>query len=160
MKIDAKDPAQSEQWLCDGKSIYRFDYRRKVVAEHVMPPESRGKGIDDCPLPFVFGIDAKELKRRYLMRIITPPGVKNEVWLEAVPRLQLQAAEFSKVEVILQIAGPTKSLFLYAIQVYSPDGKDRVVYQLHDPTTNSALFCYQLLARPLVDGLDSPGLVG
>ena len=71
------------------------------------------------------------------MRIITPPGVKNEVWLEAVPRLQLQAAEFSKVEVILQIAGPTKSLFLYAIQVYSPDGKDRVVYQLHDPTTNS-----------------------
>ena len=73
MKIEAKDPKQSEQWLCDGKSIYQFDYPEKLVTEYVMPPELQGKGIGDGPLPFVFGVEAQKLKQRYFMRIITPP---------------------------------------------------------------------------------------
>ena len=76
MKIEAKDPTQSEQWLCDGKSIYQFDYTQKLVTEYVMPPEMQGKGIGDGPLPFVFGVEAQKLKQRYFMRIITPPDVK------------------------------------------------------------------------------------
>ena len=136
MKIEAKDPTQSEQWLCDGKSIFQFDYPRKLVTEFVMPPELQGKGIGDGPLPFVFGIEAEKLKQRYFMRIITPPNVQNEVWMEAYPRYQQQAAEFSKVQVILQISGPTKALLPYAIQIYSPNGKDRIVYQLHNPSIN------------------------
>ena len=136
MKIEAKDPAQSEQWLCDGKSIYQFDYPRKLVTEYVMPPELQGRGIGDGPLPFVFGVEAQKLKQRYFMRIITPPNVQNEVWLEAYPRYQQQAAEFSKVQVILQIAGETRSLLPYAIQIFSPNGKDRTVYQLQTPSIN------------------------
>ena len=143
MKIEAKDPEQSEQWLCDGKSIYQFDYPKELVTEFVMPPELQGKGIGDGPLPFVFGVEAQKLKQRYFMRIITPPDVQNEVWLEAFPRYQQQAAEFSKVQVILQIAGPTKALLPYAIQIYSPNGKDRTVYQLQNPEIN-----------PPVSGLD------
>ena len=73
MKIDAKDPVQSEQWVCDGKSIFQFDYKQRVVTEFVMPPELQGKGIGDGPLPFVFGVEAQKLKQRYFMRIITPP---------------------------------------------------------------------------------------
>ncbi len=136
MKIDAKDPNKSEQWLCDGKSIYQFDYKQHVVTEYLLPPELQGKGIGDGPLPFVFGVEAARLKQRYFMRIITPPNVQNEVWLEAYPRHQEQAAEFSKVQVILQIAGPTKALVPYAIQIFSPNGKDRKVYQLQDPKIN------------------------
>jgi len=136
MKIEAKDPKKSEQWLCDGKSIFQFDYTEKLVTEFVMPLELQGKGIGDGPLPFVFGIEAQKLKQRYFMRIITPPNVQNEVLLEAFPRYQQQATEFSRVQVILQIAGPTKSLLPYAIQMFSPNGKDRTVYQLQDPTIN------------------------
>jgi len=136
MKIDAKDPKQSEQWLCDGKSIYQFNYTEKLVTEFVMPPELQGKGIGDGPLPFVFGVEAQKLKQRYFMRIITPPNVQNEVWLEAFPRYQQQAAEFSKVQVILQVSAPTKALLPYAIQIYSPNGKDRTVYQLQNPSIN------------------------
>ncbi|MGO9110574.1 MAG: hypothetical protein ACLP9L_15230 [Thermoguttaceae bacterium] len=136
MKVEAKDPTQSEQWLCDGKSIFQFDYKQRVVTEYVMPPELQGKGIGDGPLPFVFGVEAQKLKDRYFMRIITPPDVHNEVWMEAYPRYQQQAAEFSKVQVILQISGPTKALLPYAIQMYSPNGKDRTVYQLQDPSIN------------------------
>jgi TIGR03009 family protein len=140
MLLKAKDPNQCEQWLCDGKSIFQFDYPRKRVTEYVMPPELQGKGIGDGPLPFVFGIEAEKLKQRYFMRIITPPNVQNAVWLEAYPRYQQQAAEFSKVEVILQITGTTRSLLPYAIQIYAPNGKDRVVYQLQDPKINPRIF--------------------
>ncbi len=107
-----------------------------MVTEYLLPPELQGKGIGDGPLPFVFGVEAEKLKQRYFMRIITPPNVQNEVWLEAYPRYQQQAAEFSKVQVILQIAGPTKALVPYAIQIFSPNGKDRKVYQLQDPKIN------------------------
>ena len=136
MKIEAKDPAQSEQWVCDGKSIFHFDYPGKVVTEYVMPPELQGKSIGDGPLPFVFGIEAEKLKQRYFMRIITPPDVQNQVWLEAYPRYQQQATEFSKVQVILQISDSVKSLLPFAIKIYSPNGKDRTVYQLQTPLIN------------------------
>ena len=139
MKIVAKDPAQSEQWLCDGKSIYQFDYSKRLVTEFVMPPELQGKGIGDGPLPFVFGVEAQKLKQRYFMRIITPRDVHNEVWLEAFPRYQQQRTEFSKVQVILQVSGPTKALLPYAIQIYSPNGKDHTVYQLQNPSINPGI---------------------
>ena len=70
------------------------------------------------------------------MRIITPPDVHNAVLLEAYPRYQKQAADFSKVQVILQLSGPEKVLLPFAIQMFLPGGKDRHVYQLQDPKIN------------------------
>lgn len=136
MYVKAKDPKQSEQWLCDGKSVFHWDYANSVVTEYIMPREMQGKGIGDGPLPFVFGIEALKLKQRYFMRIITPPNVQNEVWLEAYPKFQADAANYKKVEVILQIVGDTRVFFPYAIQIYSPNGKDRIVYQLQEPRIN------------------------
>ena len=136
MWVKAKDHKQSEQWLCDGKSVFHWDYTNSVVTEYIMPPEMQGKGIGDGPLPFVFGIEAQKLKQRYFMRIITPPNVQNEVWLEAFPRLQQDAANYYKVEVILQIVGESHALFPYAIQIYAPNEKDRIVYQLQSPEIN------------------------
>ncbi len=142
MKVEAKDAKQSEQWLCDGKSVFQWDYATKTVHEWIMPPDMQGKGIGDGPLPFVFGIEAQRLKQRYYMRIITPLNVQqSEVWLEAYPKFQRDAVNYSKVEVILQLGGAAHTLFPYAIQVYAPNAtsngnKDRIVYQLQDPKIN------------------------
>jgi TIGR03009 family protein len=133
---DSNHPDASEQWLCDGRSVFQWDYKEKIVHEWLMPPELQGKGIGDGPLPFVFGIEAQKLKQRYWMHIITPPDVQNQVWLEAYPKWQPDATNYSKVEVILQIVGDTHTLFPYAIQIYSPNGKDRIVYQLQNPIIN------------------------
>src|SRR5208337_2369977 len=108
----------------------------KFVTEYVMPPELQGRGIGDGPLPFVFGVEAEKLKQRYFMRIITPRDAQNEVWLEAYPRYQQQAAEFWKVEVILKISNTNRALLPFAIQVFSPNRKDRTVYQLQNPSIN------------------------
>jgi TIGR03009 family protein len=136
MKIDAKDPKQSEQWLCDGKSVFQWNYSQNEVTEWMLPPEMQGKGIGEGPLPFVFGIEAQRLKQRYFMRLITPPNVQNEVWLEAYPKFQHDAANYHKVEVILQKVGSAQTLFPFAIQIYAPNGGDRTVYQLRDPEIN------------------------
>ncbi len=120
-----------EHWVCNGESIYEYRHSEKQLRETRLPPEMRGKAISDGPLPFVFGAKADTLKKRYWMRIITPPEVRDQVWLEALPRYQADAANFSKVELILQ----ARDLMPFAIQIYKPGGSDRDVYQF-DPRTN------------------------
>lgn len=120
-----------EHWVCNGTSIYQFRHVEKQLCETKLPPEMQGKAISDGPLPFVFGAKAETLKKRYWMRIITPQNVQGQIWLEARPRFQADAANFSKVELILL----ARDLMPFAIQIYKPGGKDRDVYQF-DPATN------------------------
>jgi TIGR03009 family protein len=120
-----------EHWVCNGESIYEFRHTERQLRETKLPPEMRGKAISDGPLPFVFGAKADTLKRRYWMRLITPPDVRDQIWLEALPRYQVDAANFSKVELILQ----ARDLMPFAIQIHKPGGQDRDVYQF-DPNTN------------------------
>ena len=120
-----------EHWVCNGESIYEFRHTDRQLRETKLPPEMRGKAISDGPLPFVFGAKAETLKRRYWMRLITPADTKDQFWLEALPRFQADAANFSKVELILQ----ARDLMPFAIQIYKPGGQDRDVYQF-DPRTN------------------------
>jgi TIGR03009 family protein len=120
-----------EHWVCNGESIYEFRHTERQLRETKLPAEMRGKAISDGPLPFVFGAKADTLKKRYWMRLITPADVRDQVWLEALPRYQADAANFSKVELILQ----ARDLMPFAIQVHKPGGQDRDVYQF-DPRTN------------------------
>ena len=120
-----------EHWVCSGTSIYEFRHSERQLRETRLPPEMRGKAISDGPLPFVFGAKAETLKKRYSMRIITPPGVTDQVWLEALPRYQADAANFSKVELILQ----TRDLMPFAIRIFKPGGQDHDVFQF-DPKTS------------------------
>ena len=120
-----------EHWVCNGTSIYEFRHSERQLRETRLPPEMQGKAISDGPLPFVFGAKADTLRKRYTMRIITPPGVNDQIWLEALPRMQADAANFSKVELILQ----ARDLMPFAMQIYKPGGQDRDVYQF-DPRTS------------------------
>jgi TIGR03009 family protein len=121
----------AEHWVCNGTSIYEFRHAERQLRETKLPPEMQGKAISEGPLPFVFGAKAETLKKRYAMRIITPPGVTDQVWLEALPRFQADAANFSKVELILQ----ARDLMPFAIQIYKPGGQDRDAYQFDTKTS-------------------------
>ena len=130
-RYEVRSGEAGEHWVCNGTSIYEFRHTERQLRETKLPPEMQGKAISDGPLPFVFGAKADTLRKRYAMRIITPPGVTDQVWLEALPRFQADAANFSKVELILQARG----LMPFAIQIYKPGGQDRDVYQF-DPKTS------------------------
>jgi len=126
---------QPEHWVCDGKAIFEYDSKKKQLIERPLPPELQGKAISDGPLPFIFGAETGKLKQRYFMRITTPAGAKEQVWLEAYPRYQKDAANFSKAELIFN----AKTLDPYAIQIYLPSGKNRTVYQFYNLSINDPL---------------------
>jgi TIGR03009 family protein len=138
IRIDGKQPMH---WICDGRSIYSYEYatgkgEKNKVREYPLPPELQGKGIADGPLPFVFGTEAQKLKQRYFLRLITPRDVQGEIWLEARPRLQRDAADFSKAELILKADGMQP----FAVQLYDPNPKDRTVYQFDKVIINRRPF--------------------
>jgi len=138
-----KNKAEPEEyWTCDGKSTFQVDSKQKLVIETPIPPEMQGKAISDGPLPFVFGAKADVLKNRYFMRITTPPNVaKDQIWLEAFPKWQKDAANFAWVELILA----KSSKVPYAIQIYSPGNSpledhaklSRTMIRLDEPAVNS-----------------------
>ncbi|HTQ40060.1 MAG TPA: hypothetical protein VMJ32_13630 [Pirellulales bacterium] len=130
----------TEWWTCNGKSMFEVTVRdnQTLVVEKPLPPEMQGKAITEGPLPFVFGARAETLKTRYYLRMITPAAAaKTDVWLEAYPKLQKDAANFSHVTLILSKADlqPT------AIQIFNPGANTqnpaRTVIQLENPSINN-----------------------
>ena len=95
MLLEQRPGDTGEHWVCNGTSIYEFRHGDRQLRETKLPPELRGKAISDGPLPFVFGAKADTLKKRYFMRLVTPPGVTDQIWLESLPRFQADAANFA-----------------------------------------------------------------
>ena len=124
---------RAEQWVSNGKSVFEYDFRRKVLTEHKLPPNMQGKAIANGPMPFLFGAKAAELKRRYWIRLIQPPpGTANQVWMEAWPRFREDAANFRTAEIILT----TPDMLPFALRLNSPNGNDRTAFQFSDVKVN------------------------
>jgi TIGR03009 family protein len=125
-----------EHWVCDGKSIYEFRSDLKQVIERQLPPHPPGESLLDGPLPFLFGAESAKLKQRYWMRIDNEHSNDKEVWLGALPKFQEQAANFRRVDVILdrQTQLPT------AMQVTLPNGDlDVYVFNIGQAKVNGTL---------------------
>jgi len=136
-----------DHWVCNGQSIFEFKHAERQLVETRLPKEMQGKAITDGPLPFVFGAKAETLKKRYWMRIVTPPQVRDQIWLEALPRFQADAVNYSKVELILQV----RDLMPFAIQIYKPGNLGREVYQFDQQNNliNAAMNIFQNFAKPM-----------
>jgi TIGR03009 family protein len=131
-----KPKERQERWICDGKSMYQYDFRKKLLIQHKLPPELQGKAIVESPLPFIFGAEAAKLRQRYFLKISTPPDVQGkQTWLEAYPRQQRDAANFRRAELILT----NKNMTPYALQIDAPNGQNRTVYQFRDIVVNDPL---------------------
>lgn len=129
----AREGETGEHWVCDGEAVYEFNALKKQMIVSPLPPEMRGKAIADGPLPFLFGAEKEKLKARYFIRV--SQSNEKEIWLEAYPRRQEDAANFQRVELILN-----RSQFLpSAMQVYLPNGKSRTVYIFNDAKINDPL---------------------
>lgn len=120
-RYQPREGEAGEKWICDGESVFEFDFTNKRLVDRQLPPEIRGTTIADGPLPFVFGAQADKIKQRYWVRIITPPNAKGEYWLEAYPKTQRDAANFKKVEVIID----EKDFLPKAIQIFDRNFEPR-----------------------------------
>jgi TIGR03009 family protein len=131
--IEKKD-AVGEHWVCDGATVFEYRHHDKQLVERPIPVELQGKAIVDGPLPFLFGADAAKLQARYWMRVIHDN--QTEIWLEALPKFQADAANFSLVRVILD----RRQVLPKAMEVNLPD-KSRHVYKfdLENASVNNPL---------------------
>ncbi len=140
-----RQPADAtEWWTCDGKSMFQVDAQKKLVIETPLPPQLQGTAITDGPLPFVFGAKADVLKLRYFIQV-EPASVakkqvydpKKQVWIEVLPKLQKDAANFSKVELIFS----KDDMQIQAMQIYNPGANgqnlSRTVYTFDKQSINS-----------------------
>jgi TIGR03009 family protein len=127
--------AISEHWVCDGKSVFEYRQDQKQLVERPIPVQMQGQAIVDGPLPFLFGAETAKLKARYWLRVVDQPN-QNEIWLEVLPRYQADAANYTKVEVILD----QQQVLPKAMQVHLP-GQSRQVYKfdLANASINSPL---------------------
>jgi TIGR03009 family protein len=127
---------QFDHWVCNGESIFEFSHKSRQLIERQLAPEMRGKAITDGPLPFVFGTKAAQLKLRYWMRDVTPTdAVGKQVWLEAWPKHQRDAANFHHAFIILD----QKTFLPSALRIVLPDGKNSHDYRFDNISKNSPL---------------------
>lgn len=129
------DGPRAEHWICDGTSFFEYNFQKKQLIQHKLPPELQGKAIADgpFPLPFLFGAKPEKLKQRYFLRLVTPQGIQGQVWLEAWPRFQQDAANFKQAQLILT----TGDMQPFALQSNLPNGKSRTVFRLTDIEVNT-----------------------
>lgn len=123
-----------EHWVCDGKAIYQYNHEKKQLVVSPLPEHMRGQSIVDGPLPFLFGAEAAKLKARYWIRC--KESTEKQIWLEAYPRTQEDAANYHHVDVMLN----RKTMMPAAIQVHLPNGRSSSVYMFNEkPSVNGAL---------------------
>lgn len=139
-KLTNADFPEEEKWICDGESIFEYDYQSKRLYELKLPLESRGEGLKNSPLPFMFGATAVELLDRFWIRDVTPANVQGQYWLEAWPKRVSDAQNYSRMEIIL-----TRDPFLpVAVHMYAPNYDEktkpsRMVFEFEKREINGAL---------------------
>lgn len=123
--------ARPEKWICDGTSLFEYSHTKKEVTQHILPPEERGKAIQNGPLPFLFGAKSKELKQRYWIRAL-PSKSKDQIWLQAFPKHARDAAEFTHTEMIIS----AKDMSPIGIMMHKPNGKETHSYVFQNIIVN------------------------
>ncbi len=110
-----------EKWICDGATIYEFDFASKRLNETQLPPEMQGaNGLANSPIPFLFGAKRDEILNRYWVRVVTPKGTQGEYWLEAYPKKADDAQNYKKIEIVIAEADfLPKAMHMYGAQ-YDP----------------------------------------
>jgi TIGR03009 family protein len=130
---------RADKWVCDGKSIYEFNFQDKKLVEHKLPREMQGKAIANGPVPFLFGAKVEHLKYRYHLRIVAPPAeYQNKVKLEAYPKFLVDAQNFKFVELILTVS--QSDMQPWALRIHQPGGKNRTAYVFDEPDINKKNF--------------------
>lgn len=139
-KFDEKETDPDQYWTCDGNSVFEVHHKpEKKVIEYPIAPQNKGKAITEGPLPFVFGAKAETLKNRYYLRLIPldPAKLPDTIMLEAIPKFQKDAANFSRVEIMLK----GKDLVPFAMQIYDPEANpknnSRTAIVFENPSVNS-----------------------
>lgn len=118
-----------EYWLCDGEYVHILDRNDKKCLKVQLPPEMRGNQIHLSPLPFLFGVKAKEINERYWVRPIAPPAGSRDVVLETYPKRPDDAGNYSRVQITLDSIDVLPKGLVVFLPNFRPEAPHREVYE-------------------------------
>ena len=128
-----------EYWVCDGKSIFEYDYNNQKLIQQILPAELQGQNIINGPLPFLFGANAADIKRRFWVRAITSPTAQKEIWLEAYPKSAQDASNYQRIHIIISTEDfLPKGLVIFDRSYVKGKNHSRTVFSFQDRNVNFA----------------------
>lgn len=145
--VQADSPSR---WVCRGDALLVMDETNKTFDVLDIPPHLQGRNITASPLPFLFGINADAMQRRYNL---APGGMttyrdRPVVHLQAGPKLEADRKEWGRAEVLLDPGtffkdGQGQPIYIpLAIKLLDPSGQTETVYVFYPDKTklNQTLF--------------------
>jgi len=102
-----------EYWVCNGVELIEYNREEKRCTVQKLPPNMQGQQIFNSPLPFVFNLDAQQIKQRYWVRT-QPSPEPNTYLIQAFPKRQEDRAQYKMVQVVLDQSFEPKVLQMYA----------------------------------------------
>ncbi len=136
-----------ERWICDGTQLVAIDEDRREYQRIPIPPESRGRNIENGPLPFLFGITVEKIVARYHVTLNDDAAQggqhdlgRNRIHLKVKPLWSSDAANWQEAEVML-----TADTYLpQAIRLIHPGGNSETVYVFYDVKRNASRGVFSL----------------
>ena len=122
---------RAEKMLFDGESIYEFDYAGKVVNQHILSEDMQGEDMVRAMLPFLFGTDMNELKRRYFIRLSKAPN-EGQICIDAWPRFLDEARNYKSARMIVDWAKMEPT----GLRLVLPNGTDSYSYEFTEVDIN------------------------
>ena len=140
-----------EYWTCDGHNVYDMNRNDKVCTIIELPPNMRGAGIQASPLPFVFGVKKQELQARYWIKPLPQPKDRtNEIWLEVYPRRADDAANYLKLQVVLDLRDWMPMGLIVFRNNWSPEAQHRELYQFEKRVVNGTNILPQIFQKEFI----------
>lgn len=121
------EPDVARTWICTGKEILDIDIPNKTYNKIEIPVQFQGERISEGPLPFLFGMKAERMKKRYLMSFgekYDPANPESLIHIVAFPLTQQEQREFQRAEVMLD----PKTYLPRAVKLWDPTGNRETVY--------------------------------
>ncbi|MFO0808459.1 MAG: TIGR03009 domain-containing protein [Gemmataceae bacterium] len=113
-KQNSAKPDVYDRFLCTGTYLYEFRPQQKLIRVHTLPQKAPGQAaVDDGFLSFLFGLEAKELKKRYDISMMKPSD-QWYAYLHVKPVATSDKAEFSeaRLAILLQSMLPREMIFV------------------------------------------------
>jgi TIGR03009 family protein len=94
-----------EHWRCDGRWLEELDSQHQRIIQRELPVEMRAPAAATVGVPFLLGAPVEVIRRDYWLRLLpVPDGIRDQHWLEAVPRIRRDAARYQRLHVIIDQA--------------------------------------------------------
>ena len=120
---------EQTSWICTGSEILALNHAPKTYSRMEIPQQYRGQRITDGPLPFLFGMKAESVKKRYAMTFGSQHNPSQLIHIVAFPLVPALQKEFIRAELMLD----PNTFMPRAVRLWDPTGNKQTSYVFDSP---------------------------